>query len=90
VAETIEELRSLPKDEIIRRHDARAGNVSVGTQHYLDELARRDAEGQGRRMEALTESLNRLTRWIVGLTVLIAIVTIISVGPEIWTLVSGA
>jgi hypothetical protein len=69
VAETIEELRSLPRDEIIRRHDASAVHTVVGTQHYLDELARRDAEEQGRRMEALTWSINVLTWVITGATI---------------------
>src|SRR5215217_9555566 len=55
-------------------------------QVYLDELARREAVRQGERMEALTSSLNVLTRWIVALTVLIAIATIIGVGLTALTL----
>ena len=69
MAERIEELRNLSTEEIIRHHDAKAPNTVVGTQHYLDELARRDAEEQGKRMEALTRSMNHLT-W-VGVTVAI-------------------
>jgi hypothetical protein len=41
-------------------------------------------------MEALTTSLNRLTWWIVVLTVFIAIATLIGVGLTAWTLLSGA
>jgi hypothetical protein len=40
-------------------------------------------------MEALTQSVNRLSGWIVGLTVLIAFATIIGVGLTAWTLLSG-
>jgi len=58
-------------------------------QVYLDELARREAVRQGERMEALTSSLNVLTRWIVALTVLIAIATIIGVGLTALTLLTG-
>jgi hypothetical protein len=69
MAETIEKLRSLSTEEIIQRHDARASNTVVGTRHYLAELARRDAEAQGKRMEALTRSMNRLS--LVGVAVTI-------------------
>ena len=40
-------------------------------------------------MEALTRSLNRLTWWIVGLTVLIAIAPVVGVGLTAGTLLSG-
>ena len=87
MAETIEELRSLHTEEIIRRHDYLAGHIlelpaEVDTQRYLDELARRDAEEQGRRMEALT-------RWITYLTWAITIATFISVALTAWTVLSG-
>jgi hypothetical protein len=71
VAETIEELRNLPEDEIMRRHDSRARHIlelpaEVDTQRYLDELARREAVEQSRRMEALTRSITRLILAVVG------------------------
>jgi hypothetical protein len=62
----------------------------VRAQVYTDELSRREAVRQGERMETLTKSLNRLTWWIVGLTVLIAIATVIGVGLTAWALFSGA
>lgn len=37
----------------------------------------------------MTRSLNRLTWWIVVLTVLIAIATLIGVGLTAWSLLSG-
>jgi hypothetical protein len=79
MAETIAELRSL-SDEIIRRHDARAANTAVGTQHYLDELARRDAERQGKRMEALTRSM-----YVLSVDVTIAtIVGVVLTAMSLW------
>ncbi len=78
MAETIEELRSLTAKEIIKRHDQRAGNTVVGTQHYLNELARRDAVRQGERMERLTKSINRLTWVVTGATIIGVILTLIS------------
>ncbi len=78
MAETIEELRSIPEEEVCRRHDARAVNTVVGTQHYLDELARRDAVRQGERMERLTASINRLTWVIMGATIIGVVLTLVS------------
>jgi hypothetical protein len=83
VAETIAELRSLPDEEIIRRHDALTSHTVVGTQHYLDELARRDAVRQGKRMEALTRSINVLT-------VVITIATVIGVALTAGSLSLGS
>jgi hypothetical protein len=78
MAESIEELRNLPDEEVIRRHDRIAGNTVVGTQHYLDELSRRDAVRQGERMERLTLSINRLTWVVMGATIVGVILTLIS------------
>ena len=78
LAETIDELRNLPKEEVVRRHDATAEHTVVGTQHYLDELARRDAVSQGERMERLTASINRLTWIITGATIIGVVLTIVS------------
>ena len=83
MAETIEELRSLSDDELIRRHDALAGNTVVGTQHYLDELTRRDVVRQGERMEKLTRSINILT-------IAIAIATFVGVVLTAWSVLAGA
>jgi hypothetical protein len=82
VAETIAELRSLSDEEIIRRHDRKAANTVVGTQHYLDELARRDAERQGKRMEALTRSM-------YVLSVVVTFATIVGVVLTAMSLASG-
>jgi hypothetical protein len=78
MAETIEELRSLPEEEVIQRHDEQATHTVVGTQHYLDELARRDAVRQGERMERLTASINWLTWIITGATIIGVILTLVS------------
>ncbi len=86
----IEQLRDASEEELIRRHN---GLMQGRSEHYnvfLDELARRETVRQGERMEALTRSLSRLTWWIVVLTVLIAIATIIGVALAAWTLLSGA
>jgi hypothetical protein len=94
--ETVSELRELPEAELGQRHDALVEYLSRfdlyaaqpnviqelrrRIEAFSTELARREMVRQGERMEALTRSLNHLTRWIVWLTVLIAIATIIGVG----------
>jgi CHASE3 domain sensor protein len=81
MAETIKELRSLPDEEIIRKHDDEAMHTVVGTEHYLKELARRDAERQGRRMEALTRSM-------YVLTVVVTIATLVGVLMTAWSILA--
>jgi hypothetical protein len=73
MAETIVQLRDLPDEEVIRRHDSIAQHTVVGTQHYLNELARRDAIRQGERMERLTVSINRLT-WVIMVATIFGII----------------
>ena len=58
-------------------------------QIYLDELRRRETLRQGERMERLTKSLNSLTWWIVVLTVVIAVATLVSVALTAWSFLSG-
>jgi hypothetical protein len=76
----VEHLRSVSEEELMRLHNEEMKNRADHYNVYLDELTRRETIRQGQRMEALTTSLNRLTRWIVGLTVIIAIATLFGVG----------
>lgn len=69
---TLEELRSIPTADLIQRHDKEAKNTSVGVRYYLEELARRD-------QAASTTTMVRLTRWIAGMTVVMALATIVNV-----------
>jgi hypothetical protein len=102
--ETVEELYELDREEVAARHDVLAEEArrifSLNreesmlyrqlAQLYLDELRRRETVDQGKRMETLTESLNNLTWWIVVLTVVIAVATLLGVAPTAWDLLSAA
>jgi hypothetical protein len=104
--ESISELRELQEEELEPRHDALVAYVArtdpyvtppIVTQQRLSrieafaaELARRETERQGERMETLTRSLNRLTKWIVALTVLIAVATVVGVILTAWSVLAGA
>lgn len=61
MAESIQDLRDLTDEELIGRHDNLARNTVVGTQHYLDELNRREQKRQTEAMIGLTRSINRMT-----------------------------
>ena len=78
--ESVNDLRGLSDDELIRRSDSLARNTVVGTQHYLDELNRRDQVRQ-------TEAMLALTKWITRMTVVITVAAILSVGISIAMLV---
>jgi len=75
MSHNVEELRALPVEELIARHDAVAQSTSVGVSYYLEELARRDAAQAQVRMLGLTEEVARLTRVIAGLTIAMAVLT---------------
>jgi hypothetical protein len=46
MAETLAELRGLPDEELIQRHDKQAGTAEPNVNYYLTELARRDLDRQ--------------------------------------------
>lgn len=78
MSETLSELRQkLTDDELIKRHDAIAKSTMVGTQHYLDELARRDAQ-------RTADAMLRLTKIITALTIVMAVLTVVNVGLVLW------
>ena len=86
----VEHLRSTSDEELMRLHNEEMKHRSAHYNVYLDELTRRETIRQGERMEALTTSLKRLTWWIVVLTVIIVIATIVGVFLTAWTALSGA
>ena len=79
MAHSLYELRNLTDDEVVRRHDDQAKTTVVGTQYYLDELTRRYQERQ-------TKAILRLTKWSVGMTVVItvAIIVNLAIAVNMW------
>jgi hypothetical protein len=68
LVETVTQLRKLSDDELVGLHDNMADHTTVGTKHYLDELARREAARQTESIVGLTQTMARLTWLIAGLT----------------------
>jgi len=72
MSETLADLRATSDDELVRKHDELAKHTVVGTNHYLQELARRDQNRQ-------TKAMLRYTRWVVIMTGVITIATVVNV-----------
>jgi hypothetical protein len=62
----LNELRAASDEELIERHDRLAKDTIVGVNYYLEELARRDAQAQGDRVESLTKTVVNLT-WVIAI-----------------------
>ena len=68
---SLKELRAMSDDQIIEAHDRLAQNTIVGTQHFLDEVARREQSRQ-------TEAMLAYTRWITWMTGAVTLATIVN------------
>jgi len=79
MAETLTELRARSDDDLVREHDRLARQTVVGTQHYLQELARREQHRQTDEMLRYTRMMLRYTRWVAIMTVVITIATVVNI-----------
>lgn len=68
MSESIAELKTLTDDDLIRLHDRVANVTVVGTAHYLDEL-------RARQNARLSASVERMTKYILWLTIFVAVAT---------------
>ncbi len=76
MSETLKELRALPLEDLIRRHDDTAQHTQVGVLFYLEEIARRDAASQ-------VAAMLGLTRWIAVMTGVVTVSTIVNLLVEL-------
>ena len=60
MAYSYEQLRSLPDEDLIRFHDEMAPPTQVDVSYALDELARRDTEGQTAKLLDYTNQIRKL------------------------------
>jgi hypothetical protein len=84
MAESIAELRKLSDGELIERHDAHAQRTDVGTNHYLQELYRRDQDRVAKEMLTYTRRITGLTWWIMAMTVLVTVATVSNLVAIVW------
>lgn len=88
MAESVETLRGLSDDDLVRRHDRLAKDTVRGTRMYLDELDRRSRERSAVAAENLAQEAVRLARrtyrltWatvlLAGVAALIAVVALLA------------
>ena len=79
MTKSLGELRRTTDEELIAEHDKAAPSTVGGVGYYLDELARRDAQRQGDRME-------HLTRVMLCVAAASAVFTLVSAGLVAWSL----
>ncbi len=72
MSESLRDLRSIEREELIRRHDDLAQHTTVGVSYYLEEIARRDHDDQTKAMMAYTRQMR-------SLTIVVTIATIVNV-----------
>ena len=72
MAETFKELAGLSDDDLKAQYDRRAESTVTGISFYLDEL-------RSRSNDRVTRSVERLTKWLLLLTVAITFATIVQV-----------
>ena len=73
---SLAELRQLPDEELIQRHDALAKSADENVNTYRRELARRDQDRQTAQMLRYTEQMLDYTREVASLTMTIQRLTI--------------
>lgn len=71
MSETFAELQTLSDEDLVRKHDHLATTTAPGTNHYLQELARRDQHRQ-------TQAILRYTLCVAIMTAVITIATVVN------------
>lgn len=69
---TYRELRKISDEELIDQHDKESKCTVVGTNYYLEELARRGSQ-------RVNDSMLRCTKWITAMTAVMLLATVVNV-----------
>ncbi len=75
MSKTVAELRATPVEQLIREHDETAKSTLVGTDYYLNELARRDALRLAEEAAASTRRVEILT-WFIAILTMVNVVAV--------------
>ena len=81
-AQKLADLKALSNEDLIAKYDEEAKHTVVGTQHYLDELRYRE-------QSRIASNVERFTRHILCLTVVVVIATLVNVGVVVFTVFNG-
>lgn len=80
----IAEIKKQTDEQIITAHDAAAKNTQVGTQFYLDELARREQAKFLEEQRAVNQQMLKYTRWVTYMTIVVTVATLISLAISLF------
>ena len=74
---TMAELKRLTDDQLIAAYDVAIERTIVGAEYYLEEL-------RNRSQARVAVAVEKFTRWIFGLTLVVTLATIINVVVALW------
>lgn len=80
MSHTINKLRHLSDDQLIKEHDEKAKNTVVGTKYYMEELDRRSRERNEKAMHELAVKSQKLatrTYWQSWISVAASVLALI-------------
>lgn len=78
MSRTIQELRNLSDEELIKEHDRKAVNTVVGTNYYMEELDRRSREKSNKNVLGLSIETQKLATRSYRLSLITLITSIIA------------
>lgn len=90
MSETLRELREMPDEEVVRRHDDLAKYTSVGVDYWLDELDRRSADRAAAASHAAELASLQLGRSSFWLSVISAATSVAALAVAVVTLIVTA
>ena len=79
MATSVAELRSMTDEQLIAIHDKIAQSTVVGTNHYLEELGRRDQQRSADAVVRMTKHIRDFTFVMTFCTVVILALTVVLV-----------
>lgn len=87
-AKSVERLREMTDEELVKAHDSLLTVRAVGVEYYLAELARRDADRQTRTIVQQTGTMVQQNRTMVVLTRVITVLTVANVVAVVYSIAS--
>ena len=82
MAQKLANLKALSDEELIAKYDKEVEHTVVGPQHYLDELRYRE-------QSRIAAEIEKFTRYILWLTIVVVIATVVNVGVAVFTVFNG-
>ncbi len=85
MAPSYQQLLEMSDEQLIAAHDRAARNTALGLNYFLEELRRRAVDRQTERTIELTKAIKRLTWVITALTIVSAVVGVLTLLDAVTT-----